>query len=161
LSVNCGAVWRGRISSDSVLLKLYLDQLFDNRDIEPCTLGHPASDADAENEFDWGIVAEGNQTLMDLVNLIIELDGTSSWPFDLSPGIPFILRIILPDALKLGKIAEPEYYIHMVGERVVGPNRTHNISGVWKQTGFHKIRYFFYWEAENALCCKLRRLVSR
>jgi hypothetical protein len=121
---------------------------------------HPTSDAHAENKFDWSIVAKGDQTLIDLVNLVVELDGTSPRPFDLNPRVPVIPHITLPNALKLGKIAETQYYIHLVGICLVSPDRTHNISGIGKQTGFHKIGKFFYWEAENERCFKLRRLVS-
>jgi len=142
-------------------LKLDLDALLNHRDIDARTLGHPTSHADAKSEFDWSVVSKSDQTLIDLVNLVVELYGTSPRSFGLSPWVPVIPHITLPNALKLGEITETEYYIHMIRKCLVRCDRTHNISGIGKQTGFHKIRNLFYWKSKNALCRKFGRMVSR
>ncbi len=116
--------------------------MLDDRNIEPRTLDNPTSNTDTKNEFDRSIIAQRNQALMDLVNFIIEFGRTSSWSFYLSPFTPWSIYIILPEVLKFRKITDADDYVHMIGKRFIGPDRTHDIPDIRKETCFREVGDF-------------------
>src|SRR5579883_3012222 len=94
------------------LFQLDFDQLFEKRHIDSLVGMLPSCHPDTEHQLDWSVFAHRLDTLMDLVDFVVEVDGAPPRTLSTGPRRPRSIEVFLPEACELRHRRDTQKDIH-------------------------------------------------